>query len=265
MMSTLHKQLLTFVFAIFLQTISNGQIAIQFHNIPSHMTTDGVFATGDELVFTVFNVPNSNTAPTRAASNTRYYTLDNFAGSKLAQVTINDMLDYTKTVGKTQGNAAITEHTDNGDGTFTRKITVTQVIPSSGSYTTGDILFFGYRIVAGNPTINPLIPTNIDFVPTVDNVDDATDEVNPANTTTEVVATLSTKQVNNLPNNIYPNPVKDVLNISTNVVTETYTVSNIAGQILLQAAATGTIDVSSLNPGVYILTTDNGVAKFVRN
>jgi hypothetical protein len=60
--------------------------------------------------------------------------------------------------------------------------------------------------------------------------------------------------------NIYPNPVKDILQLPNN---SNYTISNLQGCTL----ATGTGeqgDVSTLPQGVYLINIEGRVAKFVK-
>ncbi|ACU07736.1 peptidase families S8 and S53 domain protein [Flavobacteriaceae bacterium 3519-10] len=52
---------------------------------------------------------------------------------------------------------------------------------------------------------------------------------------------------------IYPNPVKDVLNIATKAKIENAEILNLEGKLVMKTKASQAIDVSSLRPGVYIL------------
>lgn len=62
----------------------------------------------------------------------------------------------------------------------------------------------------------------------------------------------------------YPNPATNEIKISESVKTKTYKVASLTGAIVLEANATGTLDISSLTSGLYLLITDAGVAKFVK-
>lgn len=64
---------------------------------------------------------------------------------------------------------------------------------------------------------------------------------------------------------VYPSPATSTLTINPSVVTKTYKVANLTGSIVLEANATGSLDVSKLTSGLYFLITDAGVAKFVKN
>ena len=64
---------------------------------------------------------------------------------------------------------------------------------------------------------------------------------------------------------VYPSPAASTLTVNPSVVTKTYKVANLTGSIVLEANATGSLDVSNLTSGVYFLITDAGVAKFVKN
>ncbi len=59
---------------------------------------------------------------------------------------------------------------------------------------------------------------------------------------------------------LYPNPVKQILNISLlDAVGKDYTIYNVVGQVVGKGAFSESLDVSSLQSGVYILeiNTDN--------
>jgi hypothetical protein len=57
---------------------------------------------------------------------------------------------------------------------------------------------------------------------------------------------------------VYPNPVKDMLNINANVAVENIAVFNISGQQVLQAKDTNTLDFSSLSKGMYLVKIEAG-------
>lgn len=67
----------------------------------------------------------------------------------------------------------------------------------------------------------------------------------------------STLGINDLDNNnfkIYPNPVSDVLHFNSKITPEQISVYNIAGQKVLSATNSSTINVSSLSPGTYVVS-----------
>ncbi|MGA9638700.1 T9SS type A sorting domain-containing protein [Flavobacterium sp.] len=64
--------------------------------------------------------------------------------------------------------------------------------------------------------------------------------------------------------NVSPNPVSSVLNISSDLVTKKYRIINLAGATVIETVATGSVDVSGLANGVYLLVTDAGIAKFIK-
>ncbi|GAA4235017.1 hypothetical protein GCM10022291_15860 [Postechiella marina] len=78
--------------------------------------------------------------------------------------------------------------------------------------------------------------------------------------------TLSNKSFNNanIAKNIYPNPVSSTLNVSNSINTKTYKIVNLLGKTIKDVEANGSIDVSDLSSGIYILATDAGKAKFVK-
>ncbi len=67
---------------------------------------------------------------------------------------------------------------------------------------------------------------------------------------------------------MYPNPAKDVIHISNLEKESAYTVTDMTGKTILTGNATESIDVSSLNPGMYVLYVANtgmtSSAKFVK-
>ena len=83
-------------------------------------------------------------------------------------------------------------------------------------------------------------------------------------------ATLSTKDFTATALNLYPNPVKDVLNITDQDV-KTASVYNLVGQKVLEATVTNTLNVESLNKGMYLVQlkkqNESGVIsrKFIKN
>ncbi|NIJ44264.1 hypothetical protein FHR24_000703 [Wenyingzhuangia heitensis] len=72
----------------------------------------------------------------------------------------------------------------------------------------------------------------------------------------------STVTKKDISSNISPNPVSNVLNVAVEGA-ETYKLVNVLGQTVLTQAATGTINVSGLPAGVYVLVTEKGTAKVI--
>ena len=79
-------------------------------------------------------------------------------------------------------------------------------------------------------------------------------------------STLSVSDFNktSITSNVSPNPVSSILNVSLDVITKKYKVVNLAGVTVLETEATGSVDVSGLSSGVYLLVTDAGIAKFIK-
>lgn len=75
---------------------------------------------------------------------------------------------------------------------------------------------------------------------------------------------LSTASIENISSSIYPNPVNSTLNINSDINTKTYKVINMLGATVKNVSATGTLDVSDLPAGIYVLITDAGIAKFIK-
>jgi len=52
---------------------------------------------------------------------------------------------------------------------------------------------------------------------------------------------------------VYPNPVKDIVNIESSISVNKITVTNIAGQIVAEQVNSTSIDLSGLNSGIYVI------------
>lgn len=87
------------------------------------------------------------------------------------------------------------------------------------------------------------------------------------------VAIMSQEEINALSLNdfelnqgfkIYPNPVKDLINVSTNQVFETIEIRNVLGQLISTKAFDNTVDVSDLKAGVYFIGVDNNYIRFIK-
>ena len=63
---------------------------------------------------------------------------------------------------------------------------------------------------------------------------------------------------------VYPNPVKDVLNIATDKPVHSIRIYNVYGTEVAQATDTNCIDVSHLPAGVYMVHTDGKVARIIK-
>ncbi|WP_152285421.1 T9SS type A sorting domain-containing protein [Flavicella marina] len=89
-----------------------------------------------------------------------------------------------------------------------------------------------------------------------------------ANGNTVVTLENATASINNIdgssPISIYPNPVSDILYIDSDVTIDTYNVYSVSGQSVKSQKATGSIDVSDLQNGLYILNTGNRSTKFIK-
>ena len=63
---------------------------------------------------------------------------------------------------------------------------------------------------------------------------------------------------------VYPNPAVNTVNFGSDVKSDSYQVYNIAGQLVADKKATGSLDVSELSKGTYIIVTDSGNARIVK-
>ncbi len=63
---------------------------------------------------------------------------------------------------------------------------------------------------------------------------------------------------------LFPNPVKDILNIQGVQTNANYQITNAIGQTCLQGKFTEKLDVSALKSGVYFFKTETGTQRFVK-
>lgn len=83
---------------------------------------------------------------------------------------------------------------------------------------------------------------------------------NPADETTlgSIVIGAMTTNVNKIEDNVsvvavYPNPVNDILTISTDEIIEAFKIVDVAGMVVLEGTNINAVDVSALNAGVYFI------------
>ena len=69
----------------------------------------------------------------------------------------------------------------------------------------------------------------------------------------ETQETLSVEQYNNQQFSIYPNPVKNTLNINTQLSSFEYALYSLHGQKVMEGSSKTVLDVSTLSAGVYVL------------
>jgi len=137
------------------------------------------------------------------------------------------------------------------------------------------------EIIAFHDTI--LINRNIDFQPflkvyfseiTSDSLCIGSDaefvnkkfELVPSQIDQECIFLTSNKNIdNNILINIYPNPVKDIINVNANFVISNLTIWDTNGKLLIQKDNVNNtfvkIEISALSPGIYLLRTENADQK----
>ncbi|SEP36124.1 T9SS type A sorting domain-containing protein [Niastella yeongjuensis] len=78
------------------------------------------------------------------------------------------------------------------------------------------------------------------------------------------IATLKVEERNSL--SIYPNPVTEQLFVKGATGGSAFQVKTMSGQVLKQGTikSTGSIDVSALSKGMYVLTVDGAHYKFIK-
>ncbi|MDO6760297.1 T9SS type A sorting domain-containing protein [Tamlana sp. 2_MG-2023] len=80
-----------------------------------------------------------------------------------------------------------------------------------------------------------------------------------------ILNTLGAKSFNKETVSFYPNPVQDQIHFSKDIQTKSYKLMSITGAVVKEVdASSSVLDVSELSPGVYIVSTDAGFAKFIK-
>lgn len=82
--------------------------------------------------------------------------------------------------------------------------------------------------------------------------------------TANEITALGTKKFLKKAIAFYPNPARDLVTFSDEIATKTYKVINLSGAIVKEVPATGTLNVSDLAKGIYIIATDSGTAKLIK-
>ena len=79
-------------------------------------------------------------------------------------------------------------------------------------------------------------------------------------------APQSTEEIENQQLALYPNPVKDVLNIKNLADNQEVTIYSINGAVIMKTIVSGDaeINVSDLHPGMYVVSAGNLVSKFIK-
>lgn len=147
--------------------------------------------------------------------------------------------------------------------------------------TTGEVIWKTSTIYSGLPNsywTGPFQPDEIDFLTSTPNTNVLVSEIIYDNYSARATATedlLNTKSFNTSSANIsiYPNPVNDVVNISSpDFEIQTISITDINGRVVKNIKVNNTttnINVSDLNSGVYFMSVNtldgNIIKKFVKN
>ena len=281
----------TLLFAFFMVMTTQAQMTLEVLSYPTKFSKDATDNTivgptvgENALVIRYKNVPNiaqNSPVPIRTAAQT---------ATDLSAVTLPSTGDCTGLLGTAfnpgGGNIGFTSlhqvnyitavlptiinRVQNGDGTwnftvvhtrFTNAAYITDTeyatiqrsfyaVPEPGAIAvkpngSGGFAVAGMKFLAPSAALNP--------------VDSEANLIAKAN------ATLGVYQVDGKKlSSFYPNPVKDIITIGNDVQTKTYKVLSLTGAILKDVPATGTLNVSDLASGTYILATDVGTAKFIK-
>ena len=243
MKKLLKKTFLTLMLAV-LAVAANSQVTITYDHIPANvLVADGSLSSTDQLVFTVDNIPNGNT--TAITANVRVYLTTTIANvNKVFQSGIN--IDITDSNAGTW--YTFVESAGTVAGTTKRVFTVSQLAKNtagggSGDYADGSKYDVWVRVLN-----DPIWAATKDFI---------------SASTMTAVTTLGLKDFN-ISASLYPNPVQSILNIASTIDTKTYKIVNMLGVTVKDVEATGSVDVSNLAKGIYILVTDAELAKFIK-
>ena len=75
---------------------------------------------------------------------------------------------------------------------------------------------------------------------------------------------VSVDQMGKLRYSISPNPVKDILNVDGVKLMSEYTIYSVAGKQVLSGVYTVPVDIGLLSPGVYLLSINGQIARFIK-
>lgn len=237
----------------------NAQINVAVTSGPTEVLADG--SMNEPMIITVTNIPMGLDGNGTVALNSRVYPDGNnlVGGGHLGHFAEADFTLFDTTADVDTATLK-TETTLNAPsaGFFTRVYTIKKYTAITAAV--NDVLDFSFRV------INHDSPTPaLTFNPAQEAGGQLTRAILRISQDVKVVATLSTSSVINISDKIYPNPVSSTLNISSTINTKTYKIVNLLGKTVKDINATsGSIDVSGLSAGIYILRTDAGSAKFVK-
>lgn len=69
---------------------------------------------------------------------------------------------------------------------------------------------------------------------------------------------MAVSDVNKVAFKYYPNPVKDILTLSSSEKVNSISIYNVAGQLIKSNKDANTIDMSTLSTGIYLIKTNIG-------
>lgn len=242
-----------FLMLAFASTFINAQIDVTFDNTATTISHNGEL--NAPVIVTISNIPNGTAASTTI--NSRIYTAGSaVSGGGHVSNFSNSDFNLDENFADIDNGTLKTETTLNSPsaGHFTRVYTIKK-------YPAGDIS----TITSADVAIRFVGASSLTFVQTKETGGNANNASFRLNTNLTVATTLSSKNFNLISKSIYPNPVRDVLTINSGIKTERYKVVNLLGKTVKNEKATGTINVSDLSNGMYLLVTDAGSAKFVKN
>ncbi|MDW5290829.1 T9SS type A sorting domain-containing protein [Formosa sp. PL04] len=255
MMKKLLKKTTLLLLLLFV-TSTYAQFTVTFDKVPTKIEENGGLASNDLLIITVDNIPNNNT---NAEVVVQVRMMPNGSGNigNTPRITQMDLdTNHSTADGTVDANHSIVTTAGTNADTFKRTFTVNNLVTQGGNtFAIGtDNHYAGVRVknFVGTPSNNEFrheATAENGWSGTIDGVADNT---------------LSISNKKNISGSIYPNPVSSVLNISKSVNTKTYKVVNLLGQTIKQVNATGSINVSDLSAGMYILFTDAGNARFIK-
>ena len=220
--------------------------------------------TNDERIGRVA-IGSINNASTGTAGYENFTTLSTNAGRSSSQ-TITITPTWTSST-YAEGYAVFIDYNqdgdfaDSGETVYTRAASTTT--PISGTFTIPATATLGATRMRVSMKYNA-VPTSCEGF-TYGQVEDYTINITAAAREVEESFAKTTNDIR-----VYPNPTKDFLNITSTSEDATYRVFNLMGQTILDGkVANGTIDVSRLSNGNYVIeVTNNGTSttkRFIKN
>lgn len=238
------------------------KVTLTFDTTGTRMGIDGTLET--PLNFTVANVPNnvSNSINIRLYPISEDVTQGGYVGQFQASGISFDLNSSTSDI---QNSVYKMTTIHNGDGTITRNFIISKLSIRGGStIINGNSYVVAFRIVDGGSTGTNSLNFSTNGIQQTIGSGNSKNAVFKLNALT-ADNSLSTELIaNDVSVNIYPNPTRDILYVSSKIITKKYILLDQLVRKLKEVEPSGSIDVSEFSSGIYYLLTDMGVARFYK-